>query len=217
MQDLVSIAELRAYCAEHAEYTEDAYTEDSYAAYKDAFEAAEAVLGNADATQEEVDSALAVLQTAVNGLEEKPEAEVTKDALQNLYDQYKDMEQGNYTDDSYAALQDALESASAVLADENASQTDVDNAFNVLNSAAEALTEKTEEPGTEEPGTDKPSSEDPSSDDKPAADTPSSDSGNDTASAVQTGDTTNLLVPAIVAVIALAAVAAVIIIRKKRK
>ncbi len=217
VQDLVSIAELRAYCAEHAEYTEDAYTEDSYAAYKDAFEAAEAVLGNADATQEEVDNALAVLQTAVNGLEEKPKAEVTKDALQNLYDQYKDMEQGNYTDDSYAALQDALESASAVLVDENASQTDVDNAFNALNSAAEALTEKTEEPGTEEPGTDKPSSEEPSSDDKPMADTPSSDSRNDTASAVQTGDTTNLLVPAIVAVIALAAVAAVIIIRKKRK
>ena len=39
--------------------------------------------------------------------------------------------------------------------------------------------------------------------------------GND--KAVQTGDDTNLLVPAIIAVIALAAAAAVIIIRKKRK
>ncbi len=232
VQDLVSIAELRAYCAEHAEYTEDAYTEDSYAAYKDAFEAAEAVLGNADATQEEVDNALAVLQTAVNGLEEKPGVEVSKDALQNLYNQYKDTEQGSYTDDSYAAFTEALENAAAVLADENASQTDVDQAINTLNSAAEALTEKTEEPGTEEPGTeepgtdkpgtdkpgtDKPSSGDPSSADRPSADKPSADSGNDTVSAVQTGDTTNLLVPVIVAVIALAAAAAVIIIRKKRK
>ena len=50
-----------------------------------------------------------------------------------------------------------------------------------------------------------------------SADKPAADGGKDTASAVQTGDTTNLLVPAIVAVIALAAVAAVIIIRKKRK
>ena len=75
----------------------------------------------------------------------------------------------------------------------------------------------TDKPSTDKPSTDKPSSGEPSSDDTPAADTPSSDSGNDTASAVQTGDTTNLLVPAIVAVIALAAVAAVIIIRKKRK
>ena len=157
--------------------------------------------------------------------------EVSKDALQNLYDQYKDTEQGSYTDESYAAFTEALENAAAVLADENASQTDVDDAFNTLNSAAEALTEKTEdpgteepgteEPGTEEPGTDKPSTDKPSADkpstDKPSVDKPSADSGKDTASAVQTGDTTNLLVPAIVAVIALVAVAAVIIIRKKRK
>ena len=152
--------------------------------------------------------------------------EVSKDALQNLYDQYKDTEQGSYTDESYAAFTEALENAAAVLADENASQTDVDDAFNTLNSAAEALTEKTEDPGTEEPGTEDPGTEEPGTDkpstdkpsaDKPSTDKPSADSGKDTASAVQTGDTTNLLVPAIVAVIALAAVAAVIIIRKKRK
>ena len=75
----------------------------------------------------------------------------------------------------------------------------------------------TDKPGTDKPGTDKPSSGDPSSADRPSADKPSADSGNDTVSAVQTGDTTNLLVPVIVAVIALAAAAAVIIIRKKRK
>ena len=84
--------------------------------------------------------------------------------------------------------------------------------FNVIVKADE-----TEDPGTEEPGTDNPSSGEPSSDDKPSAGKPAADGGKDTASAVQTGDTTNLLVPVIVAVIALAAVAAVIIIRKKRK
>ena len=99
---------------------------------------------------------------------------------------------------------------------------EVSATFNVTVKAAgteEPGTDKpsTDKPSTDKPSTDKPSSGEPSSDDTPAADTPSSDSGNDTASAVQTGDTTNLLVPAIVAVIALAAVAAVIIIRKKRK
>ena len=226
VENLVSIAELREYCAGHADYTEDAYTAESYAAYAEAFEAAQAVLGKADASQDEVDAALAALTEAVNGLEEKPDVEVSKDALQNLYDQYKDTEQGSYTDESYAAFTEALENAAAVLADENASQTDVDDAFNTLNSAAEALTEKTEDPGTEEPGTEEPGTEEPGTDkpstdkpsaDKPSTDKPSADSGKDTASAVQTGDTTNLLVPAIVAVIALAAVAAVIIIRKKRK
>ena len=147
--------------------------------------------------------------------------EVSKDALQNLYDQYKDTEQGSYTDESYVAFTEALENAAAVLADENASQTDVDDAFNTLNSAAEALTEKTEDPGTEEPGTEDPGTDKPGTDrpstDKPSSGKPEAEGGKDTASAVQTGDTTNLLVPAIVAVIALAAVAAVIIIRKKRK
>ena len=93
--------------------------------------------------------------------------------------------------------------------------------FNVTVKAAgteEPGTEEpgTEEPGTEEPGTDKPGADKPSTD-KPSADKPSADGGNDTVSAVQTGDSTNLLVPVIVAVIALAAAAAVIIIRKKRK
>ena len=221
VQNLVSIAELRDYCGEHAEYTEDAYTEESYAAYEEAFAAAQEVLGKADASQDEVDAALAALTEAVNGLEEKPDVEVSKDALQNLYDQYKDTEQGSYTDESYAAFTEALENAAAVLADENASQTDVDDAFNTLNSAAEALTEKTEDPGTEEPGTEDPGTDKPGTDrpstDKPSSGKPEAEGGKDTASAVQTGDTTNLLVPAIVAVIALAAVAAVIIIRKKRK
>ena len=78
VQNLVSIAELRDYCAEHAEYTEDAYTEESYAAYAEAFEAAQAVLEKTDASQDEVDAALAALTEAVNGLEEKPDATISK-------------------------------------------------------------------------------------------------------------------------------------------
>ena len=159
LQNLVSIAELRDYCEEHADYTEDAYTEESYAAYEEAFAAAETVLGNADATGQEVAGALAALQEAVEGLEKKPDVGISKDELQNLYNQYRETEQGNYTEESYAALQDALERAAEVLADENASQTDVDEAVNALRAAADALQEKPEDP--QDP-------EDPQNPDQPA-------------------------------------------------
>ena len=235
VENLVSIAELREYCAGHADYTEDAYTAESYAAYAEAFEAAQAVLGKADASQDEVDAALAALTEAVNGLEEKPDVEVSKDALQNLYDQYKDTEQGSYTDESYAAFTEALENAAAVLADENATQADVDHAFNALNSAAEALTEKTENPDDQNP--DKPNPDDPSGgdvtpggDDGQTGDNGNGANGNNNSgsntkdpaqggsgsvNAPKTGDNTNPVIPAAAAVLAFAA--AVIVIERKRR
>lgn len=144
---LVSIADLSDYYEENQEYTEDAYTADSYAAYKEALAAAQEVLADADATQEEVDQALETLQAAVDGLTLKPDVEVSKEALQSLYDEYKDMEQGNYTDESFNALQEALENAAAVLADETSDQITVDAAYNSLKAAADALAEK-EDPDT---------------------------------------------------------------------
>ncbi len=227
VENLVSIAELREYCAGHADYTEDAYTAESYAAYAEAFEAAQAVLGKADASQDEVDAALAALTEAVNGLEEKPDVEVSKDALQNLYDQYKDTEQGSYTDESYAAFTEALENAAAVLADENATQADVDNAFNTLNSAAEALTEKTENPDPENPsgGDNGQSGDNGQAGDNGSGGNGNHNSGSNTkdpvqggsgaANAPKTGDNTNPAIPVTAAVLALAA-AAFIIERKRR-
>ena len=217
----------------------DDYTEGSYADVKEALEAAEAMLAD-PTSQEEVDAALAALTEAVNGLEEKPDVEVSKDALQNLYDQYKDTEQGSYTDESYAAFTEALENAAAVLADENATQADVDHAFNALNSAAEALTEKTENPddqNPDKPNPDKPNPDDPSGgdvtpggDDGQTGDNGNGANGNNnsgsntkdpaqggsgSANAPKTGDNTNPVIPAAAAVLALAA-AALIIERKRR-
>lgn len=192
-----------------------------------------------DASQDEVDEALAALTEAVNGLEEKPDVEVSKDALQNLYDQYKDTQQGSYTDESYAAFAEALKNAAAVLADENATQADVDNAFNALNSAAEALTEKTEKPDPENPtgGDDGQSGDDgqtgdkgPAGDNGQAGDNGNGGNGNNnsgantngsvqggsgSANAPKTGDDTNPVIPVTAAVLALAA-AAFIIERKRR-
>lgn len=147
VKNLVSVKDLKAYYELHNGYTADAYTEDSYAAYAAALNSAGEVLADTDASQKEVDDALAALKKAVEGLEQKPEVEVTKEALQSLYDQYVKMEQGTYTDDSYAALKDALKNAKGILEDNTVDQTTVDTAYNLLKQAVENLTE-IEEPET---------------------------------------------------------------------
>ncbi len=52
----------------------DDYTADSWAAVEEALEAAEAVLADPDATQDEIDAAVAALEAAIEALETKPEA-----------------------------------------------------------------------------------------------------------------------------------------------
>lgn len=66
-----------------SDYNSDDYTEDSYSAYSDALAQANSVLGNADATQEDVNNAIQALQNAVNGLEVKPEEKKSKDSDDN--------------------------------------------------------------------------------------------------------------------------------------
>ena len=94
-------------------------------------------LEKADASQEEVDQALEALKAAVAGLDEKEPAAVNKEILQNLYDSYAKMEQGDYTDESWQALQDALDAANAVLEKADATQAEVDEAYSVLKAAAD--------------------------------------------------------------------------------
>lgn len=55
------------------EYSEDAYTEESYAVFKEKLEAAKAVYDKEDATQEEVDKAKDALEKAISELKEKEE------------------------------------------------------------------------------------------------------------------------------------------------
>lgn len=151
---LVSVKDLKAYCEAHGACEADGYTEESFAAYAEALGRAQAVLAKADASQAEVDGALAALVDAVAGLETRPEPVVSKEALQALYDAWAGVEQGNYTDESFAALQAALTEAAGVLADGNASQATVDEAYSRLDAAVQALAEK-EEPAEPEPETPK--------------------------------------------------------------
>ena len=67
-----------------------------------------------------------------------------KTELQALYNANKDKPNDNYTEESWAVFQKALDEAKAVLDDETATQTQVDAAENALKKAVEELTEQTE-------------------------------------------------------------------------
>lgn len=118
------------------------YTEETWAAFEEARAKAKEVLDDADAGQDAVDNAVTALQDAYAGLKKEDPSQVDKTALQNLYDQYKEIEQGNYTDESYQALQAALTQALEVLNNEDADADAVTAAVAALNDAKAKLEEK---------------------------------------------------------------------------
>lgn len=65
-----------------------------------------------------------------------------KTALQQIYNANKDKVQGNYTNESYAVFQEALQQAKAVLENETAGQAETDAAKRTLEAAAAGLIAK---------------------------------------------------------------------------
>ena len=98
-------------------------------------EAAKLILGNADATQAQVDGAKLALEEAIKGLTtDKTELEAAIDTVNNAGYKAED-----YTANSYAALTNALQNAEAVLADENAKQSEIEVAKEALENAVNGL------------------------------------------------------------------------------
>ncbi len=128
---------------EFMEVTSDGYTEDSFAAFEQALADAKAVLDKADATQEEVDEALDALNAAYAGLTEKPES-ADKTELQNRYDKFMKVTSEGYTEDSFAAFEQALADAKEVLDKADATQEEVDEALDALNAAHANLTKESD-------------------------------------------------------------------------
>ena len=124
------------------------YTDESWKSFTAALEAAKAVLDNEDATEEQVATATTALEEAIKGLTEKePEpVPVDKSELQKLYDANSGKEQGNYTDESWKVFETALESAKAVLDNEDATEKMVQAAAEALKAAVAGLTEKAVDP-----------------------------------------------------------------------
>ena len=99
---------------------------------------ARVILANDNATQEEVDASFARLSVAMHMLEF---LKGDKTELQDLVDSTADLVEGNYTEESWTALQEALTNANTVLNDENAMQEEVDEAHDNLQAAIDGLEE----------------------------------------------------------------------------
>ena len=121
------------------------YTEESWARLAQALANAKTVNAKADATQAEVDAAKDALNAAVAALERKPGV-ADKTALQAAIAAAEKLNQAEYTEESWAALAQALANAKAVNEKTDATQAEVDAAAQALQAAIDALVEKPAEP-----------------------------------------------------------------------
>ena len=123
----------------------DAYTPESVKELEEAVEAAQKVYDKEDSTKEEVDAAEKAVQEAQKALVKKetpkPEAPVKKDelkvAVEDATKVVGDTEQ--YTEESLAALQAAIDKVIAVLDNPEATQAEIDAAVKAVKEAKEAL------------------------------------------------------------------------------
>ena len=124
------------------------YTKESFKAVKDAQKAAEKVLKDKKATQEQIDAALAKLTEAVNALEMEPDFTALEKALAEV----KKLKEKDYTKESFKAVKDAQKAAEKVLKDKKATQEDIDEALAELNEALSNLEAKSDKkPGKANP------------------------------------------------------------------
>ena len=116
------------------------YTSASWSALQVAIGVAETVLGDASATQSQIDTAARALTTALAGLEISAPAPDTS-VLQAVYDNARAVSNtdGTYTSESWAALEAELTAAQAVLADGSATQAQIDAAVDRLSAAVAGL------------------------------------------------------------------------------
>lgn len=115
------------------------YTEESWNAFHAALDEASKVLANDRATQEQVDAAHDALSKADAGLAKPEVPAVDKSKLQAKYDEVKGLNADSYTADSWKPFADALAEAEKVLANDKATQDEVNAALDGLTKAADGL------------------------------------------------------------------------------
>ncbi len=123
----------------------DAYTPESVKELEEAVEAAQKVYDKEDSTKEEVDAAEKAVQEAQKALVKKetpkPEAPVKKDELKAAVEDATKVvgDKEQYTEESLAALQSAIDKANAVLDNPEATQAEIDAAVKAVKEAKAAL------------------------------------------------------------------------------
>ena len=112
-----------------------AYTEDSWNHLMDTIDAAETLLAAENPDANDVAQMIYDLDKALSGLR----LVTDKDALNATIDQAEGLDEGAYTADSWAALQEKLAAAKEVVADADATQLQVTQADDALQAAIDAL------------------------------------------------------------------------------
>ncbi|MCD8206739.1 MAG: hypothetical protein LUD72_02255, partial [Bacteroidales bacterium] len=140
-------AELQSAIDDAAAIEQGDYTDASYQALQEAIIDAQEAVDNADATSEDIADAAAELQAAIDALEEKA-SEEQKDDLQDAIDEAEALDPSDYTEDSYQALQDAIDQAKDVLDNPDASEEDVEAALEAVKTAQDNLEPATPTPST---------------------------------------------------------------------
>ena len=120
--------DLQAFVNKVSNLEQGKYSETSWQAFEAALSNANKVLADENALEKEVNEAYDTLVRAFLDLRLVP----NKDLLNDLINKAESLEATNYSADSFKAMQEALASAKAVAANENATQAEVDNAKDVL-------------------------------------------------------------------------------------
>lgn len=124
---------------------ESDYTTESWKPFAEALAAAQALLEKDGATQAEVDAAVDALTKAADGLQKTQPAPETVDkskleaGLADAKQGVAGLNESDYTPESWKALQAAIAAANAVLANKDATQSDVDTAVDTLAAAYKGL------------------------------------------------------------------------------
>lgn len=139
----VDISRLEAKLEEAKAVEGKEYTVDSYQALQSAITAAEAVLGKADATQEEVDAQEAALTAALKALIKETPETVDKSGLNEQIQKAEKLKETDYTKDSWSTLEEALEMAKEANDNEEATQAEVKEAKDKLETAIKSLVSRT--------------------------------------------------------------------------
>lgn len=181
------------------------YTEKSWTNFINELENAKTILDKEDSTQDQVDKSVESLENAFNELKENDPVIVDKSKLEELYNKIKDTEKNNYTEESWMNFTSALENAKNLLAKEDSTQEEINEAKNRLSEAFDKLKEKDSNSGDN-------GSENNGSGNEGSGDTSTGDTSN--FNGVNTGDTTNVT---ILCVALLMSGAVIVIFRRKRK
>lgn len=136
LEEIGDKTNLNAVIAEAETKLEVAYTPNSWAAFQESLKSAKTVQADEDAGVSQVNAAAQALIEAMEAL--IPRADTAE--LAALVAQAKEIEQGNYTEESWDALQNAIASAEEAMDNPNLSQNDISGQELNLQNAINGLT-----------------------------------------------------------------------------